>query len=346
MAGRASIPAVIDRLFASREAVTSGEVAAAAGVSRQAAHYHLKAMEKQGQLVHEGAGRGGRYRRRAQLTTQYGIEGLEEHVVWADDYYLLKKLDLPVFDNPKVKPILDFAFTEMVNNAIDHSGGTTVTTRWFTDPDRIAFEVEDDGIGAFRRMRESRGLEGEFDSIGEIAKGRQTTAPEAHSGLGIYFSSKMATKFILSSGQLTWTVDNERGDDAIGWLDQERRGTLVRCEVDTATNVNLTDVFNASSDPETLGFTKSNLRVSLFGEGDFVSRSEAKRMGAHLEDFDLVEVDFTGMQQVGQGFVDELFRVWQRAHPNTRLVPVNANPAIVAMIAKTVRIQPTPRPTT
>jgi len=55
-------------------------------------------------------------------------------------------------------------------------------------------------------------------------------------------------------------------------------------------------------------------------------------MGAQLEMFDEVEIDFAGMEQVGQGFVDELFRVWQRQHPGTRLVPVNANPAINALI--------------
>jgi anti-sigma regulatory factor (Ser/Thr protein kinase) len=339
-----SVPAVIDKLFASREVITSGEVATAAGVSRQAAHYHLKAMEKRGEVIHEGAGRGGRYRRRSQLAAEYPLDGLEEHVVWTEEYYALKKMDPPVLDNARVKPILDFAFTEMVNNAIDHSGGTVVATRWFLEPDRVAFEVEDDGVGAFRRMRESRGLERDFDSIGEIAKGKQTTAPQRHSGLGIYFSSRMASRFILSSGQLTWTVDNEREDEAIGWLDQERRGTLVRCEVSGTTTTEITDVFDAFSDAETFGFNKSTIRVSLFGEGDFVSRSEAKRMGAHLETFDLVELDFTGIQQVGQGFVDELFRVWPRDHPGTRLVPVHANPAVVSMIAKAVppSVQPQP----
>lgn len=335
---KGSVPATIERLFASRALITSGEVADAAGVSRQAAHYHLKAMEARGILIHEGAGRGGRYRRRAQRERQYPIQGLEEHVVWGEECFVLKQLDLPPFDNRKVRPILDFAFTEMLNNAIDHSDGTAVEVRWYLEPDRIAFEIEDDGVGAFRRMRETRGLSSEFDSIGEIAKGKQTTAPDRHSGLGIYYTSRMASRFVLSSGRLSWTVDTARADEAVGWLDKERRGTLVRCEVDAATEIATKDVFDSTTDPGKFGFNKSTIRVSLFTEGNFVSRSEAKRMGSHLESFDLVELDFTDIREVGQGFVDELFRVWQGRHPDTRLIPVNANPAIISMIAKTVPI--------
>ena len=253
--------------------------------------------------------------------------------MWIEEYSALRKMDLDVFDNPRVKPILDFAVTEMLNNAIDHSGGTGVIVRWFVDATRIAFEVEDDGVGAFRHMRESRGLATDFDAIGEIAKGKQTSAPDRHSGLGIYFTSRMSSQFILSSGHLVWNVDNRRRDEGIGWLEHERKGTLVRCEVDTSTSVVPLEVFRGFSDPTTFGLNRSTIRVSLFSNGTFVSRSEAKRLAAHLETYGVVELDFAGVDQVGQGFVDELFRVWQSAHLATRLVPVNANPAILAMIA-------------
>jgi hypothetical protein len=336
--GEGKVETAIDRLLAAREFITSGEVASAAGVTRQAAHYHLKNLESRNQLVHSGAGRGGRYRRPAQRTTEYPLSGLQEDLVWTTENSHLKRLDLEIFDNPRVEPILNYSFTEMLNNAIDHSKGTTATVRWFIDnPRRIAFEIEDDGIGVFRNMRENRNLESDFDSIGELSKGKQTTAPEKHSGMGIFFSSRMASKFVLSSGQLVWTMDNERQDEAIGWLDRERKGTLVRVEVSATTTVVLSEVFKAFAHPETQGFSKTRIRVPLFGQsGDFVSRSEAKRIGASLEDFDLVEIDFSGVTEVGQGFVDELFRVWQTSHPATRLVPVNANPAITAMLATTV----------
>jgi anti-sigma regulatory factor (Ser/Thr protein kinase) len=330
-----SIAAQITELFASHETVTSGQVAQAAGVSRQAAHYTLKQLERSGDIVHEGAGRGGRYRRRAQRQTEYLLHDLDENEVWGQEYAALKQMDLVVFDNPNVRPILNFAFTEMVNNAIDHSEGVTLTVRWFFGPDMIAFEVEDDGIGAFRRMRDSRDLESDFDAIGEIAKGKQSTAPARHSGLGIFFTSRMSSEFILMSSRLMWTVDNRRGDEAIGWLDDERIGTRVRCEVDATTTISPQKVFDTLSDPDVIGSNKTTIRVSLFQEGGFVSRAEAKKLGAHLETFGSVDLDFEGIESVGQGFVDELFRVWQDNHPQTRLIPIRANPSILSLIAMT-----------
>jgi hypothetical protein len=335
---KTTVSEAIEQLFAVHPTISSGQVAIATGVTRQTAHNHLRQLAKEGEVVMEGAGRGTRYRRLTQRSTTYRLEDLEEHRVWMEEYFALKQMDLPIFVNPRIKPILDFTFTEMVNNAIDHSGGTLLTVRWFLADDRIAFEIEDDGVGAFRRMRESRGLISEFDSIGEISKGKQTSAPRRHSGLGIYFSSRMANKFVLASGQFTWTVDNNRDDNAIGWLDESRVGTLVRCEVEATTMIRPVEVFDEFSDPSTFGFNKTRVRVSLFNEGDFISRSEAKRLGSHLESFGTVELDFQGIESVGQGFVDELFRVWQSDHPETRLTPIRANPAIMAMIAKTVPI--------
>jgi len=331
------VPAVIDNLLSSQAFIRSGEVARAAGVSRQAAHYHLRRMTEAGLLVATGAGRGAKYRRRALWTEQHLLDGLQEDAVWRGDTATLEKLSPEVFDNPNVRRILNWAFTEMLNNAIDHSDGTAVRVSWFVNPNHVAFEIEDDGIGVFRRVRESRQLETDQEAIGEISKGKQTTAPDQHSGMGIFFTTKMVNKFSLSSGQTSWSVDRTRDDQAIGWIASERKGTLVRCEIAFDTDRDPKTVFDAFSDPETLEFSHSTVRVDLFKEaGIFVSRSEAKRLAAHLDDFQRVEIDFTGIDEVGQGFIDELFRVWSRNHPHTELTPVHANPAVHSMIAKAV----------
>ena len=45
--------------------------------------------------------------------------------------------------------------------------------------------------------------------------------------------------------------------------------------------------------------------------------------------------DFTGVTDVGQGFVDELLRVWPTAHPGKTVIPVNVdNPAVDFMIKR------------
>jgi hypothetical protein len=76
--------------------------------------------------------------------------------------------------------------------------------------------------------------------------------------------------------------------------------------------------------------------VKLFEIGTaFVSRSEARRLLEGLEaDFETVEVDFTGITDVGQGFVDELLRVWPTTHPGKTVLPVNMNPAVEFMVRR------------
>jgi anti-sigma regulatory factor (Ser/Thr protein kinase) len=323
----------IDRLLSAGFSVTTAEVAAAAGVSRQAAHKALSKMVDDGQVVPEGKARATRYRSAAQRTTTYPIDGNTTDLdVWGAEKLGLRAID-PDAEEPNVIGVLNFAFTEMVNNALDHSEGTELTVRWFVSQHRIGFEVEDDGIGVFASMRESRHLADDFQAIGELSKGKQTTDPQHHAGLGIFFTSRLVDRFVLSSGRFSWKVDRERDDYAVSELDRRRRGTLVHCEVQRDTTRTLNEIRIAHSDPVTHKMDRTTLRVDLFEQGDFVSRTEAKLIGARLEGWDVVELDFSGVVAVGQGFADELFRVWAHAHPDIRLVPTNANQAVTAMIA-------------
>lgn len=88
-------------------------------------------------------------------------------------------------------------------------------------------------------------------------------------------------------------------------------------------------------DEQTLAFDKSRTTVRLFEfDVPFVSRSEAKRLARNLERFREVVVDFRGVEEVGQGFADELFRVWAGDHPETKLVPVNMNRPVTLMVQR------------
>ncbi len=65
-----------------------------------------------------------------------------------------------------------------------------------------------------------------------------------------------------------------------------------------------------------------------------ISRSEAKRLLAGLNRFAQVVLDFTGVEEIGQGFADEVVRVWARAHPKVRLKPVNMSEAVAFMVRR------------
>jgi hypothetical protein len=55
---------------------------------------------------------------------------------------------------------------------------------------------------------------------------------------------------------------------------------------------------------------------------------------ARLTDFRHVTLDFSGVEMVGQGFCDEVFRVFARAHPEVALEPVGMNDAVTFMVAR------------
>ena len=337
MESKETVPKVIERLLSAGPYVTSPEVAAAAGVSRQAAYQWLTRMTTDGILIHEGNRRSSRYRLNAQRASTYPLDGLTENEVWGNERIALRHFDPDIEEMPKFRQVLNVAFTEMVNNAIDHSKGTELQVRWILRQNGLAFEIEDDGIGAFASLRESRELKDDFEAVGELSKGKQTTDPVRHSGLGIFLTSRLVDRFVLTANHLSWTVDNDLGDSAVGWLDRARHGTLVRCEIRYDTAKTLPEVMGAMQDPVTQRLNKTSIRIDLFRQGDFVSRTEAKLIGARLEGFEVIELDFKGITQIGQGFADELFRIWAQEHPSSHLVPINANRAVLAAIAAVER---------
>ena len=62
------------------------------------------------------------------------------------------------------------------------------------------------------------------------------------------------------------------------------------------------------------------------------SRAQARRVAARLTEFKQAELDFTGIDHIGQGFADELFRVFDRNQSAVQLVVKNAGPGVNAMI--------------
>ncbi len=254
--------------------------------------------------------------------------GLSEDVVWrrvAEDLHVDR-------ESPAGK-IMGYAFTEMLNNAIDHSGSETATITWWVGTDQWSFEVRDYGVGAYPKLREGLHLASDFEAVQELSKGKRTTDRQRHTGEGIFFTSKAVDIFRLTSAGVRWTVDNLRQDTALGVVPTSG-GTSVVCQIDPQTDRSLAGIFHEFSRDH--AFVRTRPVVKLFAIGTtFVSRSEARRLLDGLEaDFDTVEVDFAGVTDVGQGFVDELLRVWPTAHPDMTVIPTNMNPAVQFMIER------------
>jgi hypothetical protein len=94
-------------------------------------------------------------------------------------------------------------------------------------------------------------------------------------------------------------------------------------------------IFNEYTDPDKQpGFHKTAIPVQLLQyEGEFLmSRSQAKQLITRFDRFLEVVLDFTGVDMIGQGFADEIFRVFARTHPTVHLSPVNCSVNVQNMI--------------
>lgn len=256
--------------------------------------------------------------------------GLAEHEVWRR---ILGDLELGLDVDSHAARIMAYALMEMLNNAIDHSGSETATITLWISPDQWCFEIKDKGIGAFTKLSEGLHLGNEFEAVQELSKGKRTTDPARHTGEGIFFTSKAVDLFVLTSSEVRWTVDNLRHDQALGTV-PATAGTSVQCQIDPHSSRALADVFKEFTQDS--AFVRTRPVVKLFEIGTaFVSRSEARRLLDGLAaDFDIVEVEFAGVTDVGQGFVDELLRVWPATHPGKTVVPINMNPAVEFMVRR------------
>jgi anti-sigma regulatory factor (Ser/Thr protein kinase) len=339
VAPRSTRSRILD-LFAGDRARQASAVAAAMHISRQAAHRHLAALVETGALRAEGLGRAARYRAAGSLpvTRRYPRGVIAEDRVWQE----LSSTHSAIGSmSPAAHSVFHYGFTEMLNNAIEHSASKEVEVRFESIPRGLAFEIVDWGRGVFANLRKTLHLRSDLEALQELSKGKLTTLPEGHTGEGIFFTSKVADQFELESGSLRWLVDNVRGDVAVGQV-PSRRGTRVRFEAGTKPRRKLAEVFDEYT--RDFEFQKTRVVVKLFTLGTrFISRSEARRVLNGLERFREAVLDFRKVQEVGQGFADEVFRVWPVSHRGTKLSPVNMNKAVAFMVDRGRAGQPRAR---
>ena len=303
-----------------------------AGISRQAASGRIRRMIRDGLLVSEGA-TSNRVLRLAEISktmADYQIAGLSEDIVW-------RELCAPVVADLRenVRDIWHYGITEMVNNAIDHSGAKSVRVGMSRTALYSSAWVSDEGEGIFLKIQRAMDLYDPRESILELAKGKFTTDPVNHSGEGIFFSSKMFDAFDIRSGNLHFMHD--AGElDILAEREKEDRGTLVLMRIGNASPRTTREIYDQFSSPDEYTFDKTIVPVRLaVHEGEkLVSRSQAKRLTLRFERFRHVILDFDGVNEIGQAFADEVFRVFRTAHPNTVMVPVNMTPAVMDMVKR------------
>jgi hypothetical protein len=78
---------------------------------------------------------------------------------------------------------------------------------------------------------------------------------------------------------------------------------------------------------------KTKVTVRLYEKGvDFVSRSQARRILYGMDKFKTIILDFIKVKGIGQGFADEIFRVFKLEHPGVEILVKNASKTVMFMI--------------
>lgn len=302
------------------------------GISRQAANHHLRRLVEEGAIVAHGQTSRRTYRlmRTSSEAFAYPLAlGLEEDTVWRNDIRpRLEKLPSNVLN------IWNWSFTEMFNNAIDHSSGSRIVVALTTSARHTEIMVSDDGIGIFKKIQHDLKLADERQALFELAKGKLTTDKKNHSGQGIFFTSRMVDHFRILSEGVYFSHEIKAEEDWLLENEAPAKGTAVFMKLDNHTSRTTTKVLDKYSAPGSYGFTKTvvPLEMARFGSDQLISRSQAKRVLARVDQFSQVIFDFKGIDQIGQAFADEIFRVFANAHPDIQLIPLNAKQAVTKMI--------------
>jgi len=304
-------------------------------ISRQAVNAHLKKLIAQKSIVSEGKTRSIKYRLHPSIedTLRFTILGLEEDRVWRD--FVRPKLGaLP--DN--IIDIWSYGFTEMLNNAIDHSQGSYVFINIKKYPIISEISITDDGFGIFRRIQKILNLNDERHAVLELSKGKLTTDPANHTGEGIFFSSRMFDEYAILSGGVYFTHEYNKPEDWIMERNTPSSGTTVFMQLSNNSARKIKAVFDEYAGGDEYSFEKTVVPVSLarYGNESLVSRSQAKRLLARIDRFKIVIFDFDGIDQIGQAFADEVFRVFKNQHPGIQIYFIKTSRAVEDMIVRAI----------
>lgn len=322
-----------------KKSASARKLAARFGVSRQYLHRFLRELVEEGAIRLVGRTNNARY----VISSSEKIESETFSLVFTKGHFSESDVWGKIGEEmrvcarvPKnVGRILEYAFTEMCNNAIEHSRSRKIFIKFSFEGEVPRFEVRDFGMGIFRNVMRKRNLKSEVEAMQDVLKGKQTTDPRRHTGEGIFFTSKIADMLVIKSFNKKLTVDNRRKDIFFGEEKKSIRGTRVVFSLNARARKSLEALFHKYTDRATYEFSKTSVKVKLFREGaKHISRSEARRIMVGLEKFKEITIDFGGIDVVGQGFADEIFRVWAARHPKNEIYAVCANKTAQFMIQR------------
>ncbi len=292
---------------------------------------HMAALIKKDLIVKSGNTRNTKYYLREDYNRQksYSIaNNIAEDIIFKDFKDIFIRFPKNIYD------VCYFGTTEMLNNAIEHSKGSRIILETRYSEPILTIIVKDDGIGVFKTICDYLQIADMREGILHLSKGKITRDPINHTGQGIFFTSRMFDTFTISANEYVYTKDNHIQD----WTFVKRygaKGTEILMTINVNSKVTCKQVFSAY-EGEDFAFDKTEILVHLsdFKDDTFISRSQAKRILLGLEKFSLITFDFKKIEFIGQGFVDEIFRIFNNNYPEIKIQYINASDAVRFMIER------------
>ena len=229
-----------------------------------------------------------------------------------------------------IKQIWEYAFSEMVNNVIDHSNADKLYIRVETDHIQTTVSILDDGVGIFEKIKNHFDFPSLEDAICELFKGKLTTDASNHSGEGIFFTSKIMDSFSIFSSDKIFTTTKFQDSYVFETEHLVDKGTLVIMSISNSSNKTSKDVFDKFANIHG-GFSKTIIPLKNIFDASPVSRSQARRVVNCLDKFEEVILDFEGIEWMGQGFAHQIFVVYKNQQPDIQIIPINMNDDVEKM---------------
>lgn len=327
--------------------IKSSDIVDFFGVSRQHASRSLAVLVANGQLIKIGSTAKASYAFPDYAKNHLEILPFKISKIFKninlEEHQVLDKIEaqFPIIMKQKenVRNIFTYAFSEMLNNAIEHSSTEKVKVEIYIKNKMLVFIIDDFGIGVFRNIMQKKALKSELEAIQDLLKGKTTTMPASHSGQGIFFTSRAGEEFVLDSYGYRLIVNNKINDtflEEIKGRAKRKQGTKVTFKLPITSNKHLKEVFDKFSnidDDSDFGFDKTEIKIKLFIRGGVhISRSQARRVLVGLDKFRVIVFDFDKVPMIGQAFADEIFRVFHNKYPEIKLQSINMNQAVKFMV--------------
>lgn len=305
----------------------SASVAEAFGISTNTVHSYLRRLQENNIIVKEKRGEYKPVTKVVSYTLHRNAGQLDSESYAFDNFFEQHIKELP----ENVYRIWEYAFSEMINNVIDHSEAGELEIQVEQSFLYTKVSIIDNGIGIFKKIKEHFSLPGIDEAICELFKGKLTTDSSNHSGEGIFFSSKMMDKFFIYSSGRIFTTSKYNNDEILDIdLGESFSGTAVFMSLSNFSQRRVTDVFDQYASVDG-GFTKTRIPLKNIFDTAPISRSQAKRVCNRLDSFLEVELDFADLDWMGQGFAHQMFVVYANAHPNIKLIPTNMSENVQKM---------------